>query len=328
MHIVDDYFICLGDCDARFNIARERVYRFGQRIGDPRLMDLGAHGATETSLLDDITRHGDLNRFLLLLFHGSELAARRPPAPPLLGDVWLSHPDMQMMVARDRDGSPQGLFLAAWGGHNAQSHNHNDVGNFILYADGKPVLIDVGRPTYRRQTFSSRRYEIWAFQSGYHNLPTINGFDQQPGRAYAAREVRYHRSDTDARLELDLADAYARGAGVISWKRTMTLARGEGVVVTDDYTLQSASAQLVENLMVAGRVTDAGPGRQVLHDRSESVQLLLEFDAGKLAPEIERIPINDDKLRQIWGERLYRIRLKTIQSRSQDRLELRISKLR
>src|SRR2546430_9673482 len=40
------------------------------------------------------------------------------------------------------------LFRSAWGGHNAQSHNHNDVGNFIVYGDGRPVLIDLGVETY------------------------------------------------------------------------------------------------------------------------------------------------------------------------------------
>ena len=31
--------------------------------------------------------------------------------------------------------------LAAKAGHNAESHNHNDIGNFVVYVDGKPVLV-------------------------------------------------------------------------------------------------------------------------------------------------------------------------------------------
>ncbi len=57
--------------------------------------------------------------------------------------------------------------------------------------NGKPALIDVGRPTYTRQTFSGDRYKIWAMQSAYHNLPTVNGHMQEAGSQYAARKVSY-----------------------------------------------------------------------------------------------------------------------------------------
>ena len=143
--------------------------------------------------------------------------------PPLLRDVWLGDTDMQLMAARDAAGTTDGLYLAAWGGHNGQSHNHNDVGNFLVYQNGQAALIDVGRPTYTRQTFSSDRYKIWAMQSAYHNLPTVNGYMQEAGRQFAASQVRYHADDTVAELQLDLAPAYPNqlasslGSGLFAW---------------------------------------------------------------------------------------------------------------
>jgi hypothetical protein len=44
-------------------------------------------------------------------------------------------------------------------------HNHNDVGNFILYVDGMPAIIDIGAVTYTALTFSKDRYKIWNMQS-------------------------------------------------------------------------------------------------------------------------------------------------------------------
>ncbi len=88
-------------------------------------------------------------------------------------------------------GSARGLTVAAKGGHNDESHNHNDVGEFVVYCDGKPLLIDAGVETYSRKTFSPQRYEIWTMQSAYHNLPTIDGVQQAPGAAFAARDVTY-----------------------------------------------------------------------------------------------------------------------------------------
>ena len=51
---------------------------------------------------------------------------------------------IQVMAAREKGGSPEGLYLAAKGGHNAESHNHNDVGSCIMFVDGLPGIIDVG----------------------------------------------------------------------------------------------------------------------------------------------------------------------------------------
>jgi len=324
-HIVDDYFICLGDCDARLNIPNELVYRFGKRIGDEHLKALGAYGIREDTLLESMKRNYDLNRFLHLLFNGQELVEYNPSSQPMLRDVWLGHPNMQMMAARDRQGSAGCLFLSAWGGHNAQSHNHNDVGSFIIFADGKPVVIDIGRPTYRRQTFSSRRYEIRAFQSGFHNLPTINGVDQKAGRQFSAKNVSYHKNNSGAYIEMDITDAYPGEADTESWNRTVRLNRGKDVVVVDSYELKKASKNVTENFIIAGRVEETETGRLVLNDREEELQVSLEYDSSKLSPEVEAIKLKDSKLRQIWGDYLYRIRLKTRNKTKRDQLEFRFS---
>jgi hypothetical protein len=46
-------------------------------------------------------------------------------------DIWL--PETRVMVACDAAGSSQGYYPAIKGGHNNESHNHNDVGHFIIY---------------------------------------------------------------------------------------------------------------------------------------------------------------------------------------------------
>ena len=108
-------------------------------------------------------------------------------AYPLPLQSWL--PGIQVLTAREIEGSDQGLFLAAKGGTNGESHNHNDIGSFIVALDGVPVLIDAGVGEYTKQTFSNRRYELWPMVSPYHNLPTVNGHQQQPGVEFAARDV-------------------------------------------------------------------------------------------------------------------------------------------
>lgn len=90
---------------------------------------------------------------------------------------------------RSEKGSSKGVFLSAKGGHNGESHGHNNVGNFVLYLDGKPGLIDVGVATYSAKTFSKERYNLWYMQSQWHNVPTINSYMQPPGAQYKAQKV-------------------------------------------------------------------------------------------------------------------------------------------
>ena len=67
-------------------------------------------------------------------------------AHPELGDYWFN--DIQVVTARHKD-----LFFAAHGGHNAESHNHNDVGDFVYYAKGEPIIIDAAEETIRPGLF-------------------------------------------------------------------------------------------------------------------------------------------------------------------------------
>ena len=86
-------------------------------------------------------------------------------------EAWFA--GIQVMAARMQAGSSKGLYLSAKGGHNGESHNHNDVGSFLVYCDGKPVVVDIGLGVYEKNTFNERRYEILQMQSLYHNLPAI-----------------------------------------------------------------------------------------------------------------------------------------------------------
>ena len=66
--------------------------------------------------------------------------------------------------------------LGARGGSNGESHNHNDVGSFILAIDNEQVLIDMGGRPYTRQYFEDdKRYTFLETSSRGHNLPIING---------------------------------------------------------------------------------------------------------------------------------------------------------
>jgi hypothetical protein len=327
MHVARSAFVCVGDCDAIPDPPRDLIFRYGRRIQDTAMQDLAQSGQMGDELWGETRGPWSIMRVLYALFNFSNLRAVKA-SPPLLRDVWLGHPDMQLMVARGAAGTTDGLFVAAWGGHNGQSHNHNDVGNYIVYLNGRPVLIDVGRPTYTRQTFSSDRYKIWAMQSAYHNLPTVNGQMQEAGTRYAAGEVTYRADEAAAELRMNLAPAYPKSAGIASWVRAVRLQRGDSVQVTDEFTLGEESSDVAEHLMTPCEVEILGEGRLRLFDKKAGTDVLIRYAPPELRVEVDWINLEGAKLAEIWGPKLRRVSLRAVEPQRQATWQLRISAAR
>lgn len=304
MHIGGDWYVNFADASAQTWPESDLAYRYGTRIDDPRLMAQGAHSHRASGRRS--SRVDSLARDLAATFNAAALSAA-DARPPLIRHAWL--PGIQVLATREHERSADGLFLAIKGGHNDESHNHNDVGSFIVALDSIPVIIDVGVEAYSRTTFSPERYTIWTMQSAYHNVPLVNGIGQVNGRAYAARDVSCSITDAVTEMALDIAGAYPEEAGITSWRRTAQLERGPNarIVIEDAYTLTHRPGALALHLMLAGDVDAATPG--VLRCTHESRSVRVAYDAALFDSAVDMIPTEDPRLRPVWGDRVYRVRL-------------------
>ena len=98
--------------------------------------------------------------------------------------------------------------LAARGGCNGESHNHNDVGSFIFSVDNSQLLIDMGARPYTRQYFEDgTRYTYLETSSRGHNAPIINGKYQAniPG-AYPTTSFENGVFSVDFRVAYDIPE--------------------------------------------------------------------------------------------------------------------------
>jgi hypothetical protein len=310
-HIAGDWYTNFADAPARVRVDGELIWRYGRAINDATL---AAHGAWSADLTSSNRGFSSIARELSALFHAAEVqAAEKREA--LLGDVWL--PDTQVFSARAAAGSAEGFYFAAQGGHNGESHNHNDVGNFVVFLDGRPVLIDVGVEQYTAKTFSPQRYEIWTMQSAYHNCPTINGFMQKAGRQFAAEVI----SAKPGEIVLEIAKAYPAEARVRSYRRTLTLDRAAGRVRMQD-SFELADAGKVElNLMTPCEVTVDRNGAKLSGGLLEGRGIVLEF-APAMVVSVDEIAVEDAGLKRIWGPKLRRIRATVEGQKGECRLEI------
>ncbi len=305
-HIDRDWYVNFADGGARVGVEAPLVCRYGRRIGDAALNDLGVYA-------DHLRRAGtapparitSMGRRLAELFDCPELDGPSRPAP-YVGEAWLD--GIQMLTARSTPGSAEGLFLAVKGGHNAESHNHNDVGQFIVFQDGRPAIIDLGVETYTALTFSPRRYEIWTMQSAWHNLPTIGGVQQQAGGQFAARDVSCTLGAASAELVQDIAGAWPAEAGLRTWQRTVRLERGDAprVVVRDCFELEAAKPVQL-SLVLAREPRLAGDCCELLGDQP----LAIAWPAGTFEATVEAVAVEDARLKPVWGETVWRLLLST-----------------
>jgi len=327
VYINGDYYINFADASAKMRPDPSLLFRYGKSIGDDTMLGFAGFQAKRqnfgTGYIDG--SFGFLGRVLAALFSTQELHAIKAEEP-LVFDYFF--PDLQVMLARSVKGSNKGLYVAAKGGHNNESHNHNDVGNFIIYADGYPAIIDVGVESYTAKTFSSKRYEIWTMQSAYHNLPTINGKKQKNGEEYKATGVKFSADNNKVVFSLDITKAYPDEANVHSWERTITLDRGNGVIINEDYQLNEITGDLQFSLMSWAKpeLTESGRIKLALNSKTQGAakDVFIHFDRKKFKVEIEPLSITDRRLLGAWGKDVFRIVLTKNQTLKKDNISITV----
>ena len=289
------YFINFADADAKTGGRPQIIYSYGKDIKDPVMQSFGAFLAKKQDWGKE-TPGGKIDEQIMQLIYLDEIENAKAENA-LISDFWL--PDLEVGGARDKAGSFDGFFFAAKGGHNAESHNHNDLGTFVMYFDGKPCLIDIGREKYTAKTFSSRRYEIWTMQSGYHQLPKINGVDQMQGREFVATNSTFSADAKKAVFLTDIANAYTDEAGVIKWVRSYHLDRGKKFTISDNYELSEVGDEPTNlNFVTACSVKEKEPG--VLTLAGDGFTMQMKYNAKALSPKIEVTEITDTGLKRYW----------------------------
>lgn len=307
MHLGGDWYLNLADGSARPPADQpwDALHRAALQVGDEDARRHAAsHRWSEGAMASE--REG-LGRLLRALTDQNWLHAE-PASPPLPRDVWLA--STQVLLARQEAGTASGLTLAIKGGHNAEHHNHNDVGSVVVAVDGVPVVVDAGRPTYTAQTFGPDRYRIWTMQSSWHCVPEIRGTAQHEGKEFAARDVQVRSDEAISEMSLDLAGAYP-GDDVRHWWRTARLDRSTGsVTILDSWQLvDPTGAQTPEpptvHYLLAGDVHLAD-GRALVRASGTGTTVVLEWEP--LASAVAEIrPLDDPVLSGVWGDHLTRL---------------------
>ena len=300
-HLGNGWFANFADCDARPRIDGERIQYAGEKTGNTALIRMGVEmrGVPSAALSD--TPH--LSRVLMRLFFKP---VQVEAAEVQQKDVWL--PDLQVRIveAVDRCGGTDGpkvlhTTVAMKGGHNDESHNHNDVGSFLMAVNGQMQVVDAGNMIYTAKTFSDRRYELWNCRAAYHNVPMIAQYEQQPGLQYAARDVECLPNG----MALDMAAAYPAEAGVKTCRRKLLL-DGSRLSVMDDIALDKEQPVTWVFMLRDEPIIEAEG--KCCHGRETN--FFVEWrDTEELTAAVEPIEITDSRMKHSYPGKLWRLTL-------------------
>jgi len=306
VHLCGYWFLSPSDAGANCRILNPcQPYRLAELTGSTIMNHLGAAAtrcfepqADTYFPITQATECGNLLTFALRnLF-------QTPPGTtyqPVEHEAFTLLPDLQIGIFRQNPEVPEkGLILALKGGHNAESHNHNDIGQFEVFSDGQPLIVDIGAATYVRQSFSEQRYDLWNTGAQGHNIPAINGVLQQAGGEYRAVMTEA----TPTAMTLDLSAAYPSAAGLGSFTRTATFdALGGKATITDRISAQTAGLK-IEIPLFSPFKPEMTAANQLRWNLGEYAVTL---SAANLNMVVEPMPITDQRLRRSWPETIYKI---------------------
>ena len=269
IQIVNGVCPAFADCGVTARPADKIMQFVGRRYG------LGADPAG-----DDVFLRPGGNLFDTLMYAFPNSATKAPQAKaeaegPGLRD-WFDVAGV--LIARPTPGSPCRVGVALKGGHNAEHHNHNDVGSYVFVVGDQPVVLDPGGEAYTARTFSGQRYVSNVLNSFGHPVPRVAGKLQSKGRRAAAKVLRTEFTDAQDTLALDLKAAYAVKE-LKKLHRTFVYSRtGQGsLAVTDE--VEFATPQAFETVLVTlGRWKQKGK-TLTLYDFGEAARVTLAASA-------------------------------------------------
>lgn len=345
-HISGPYFLSYADCNIRnTELPISIISAYGQQYEDKSLIQMADE--LYQSPMKSMERQSwiSIGKALLDMEYKSvdDITSKEETKLSSYEDVWLK--DTGIMCSSDKKG--EGFFLSLKTGHNGESHNHNDVGNYIIYYHGLPLIVDIGVGTYTKDTFSEKRYSIWTMQSAYHNIPLINGCMQKEGQEYGSKEVDFTSNGDVNKFSLRMDNAYEKNAGLTMYRRNIEFRKAYDSILdspkvykfnefdfnkdnqvnhdyqkassinfTEEYEFIEENNQIRLIFMTLKKPEQIMDGELVFYTEKDAIHMVYEKD--KFMYDVEEIVIEDMKLKANVGEKIYRV---CLESKDVDTLE-------
>lgn len=286
----------MGFSDAEsafFRFSRGLFAKYGRLVNCKEMLDLAVNLPDADSSKEKFGNRNVGNIFEKMADLTEDLSPREKN-PFAANDFW---PDLQIWIARQMPDAPeQGMICTFKGGHNAQSHNHMDLGHFSLLHRDRPVIIDVGRGTYDRTCFSEKRFTLWNLNARGHNAARFDDMPQGLGPEFATV-----LQESENGIVCDLSKVFDGSCGISSYVRKLEFDREKGVIVLDENAAFEGEKSIDISFYTPVEPSDVSGSSLLLGD------IRLSCEGITL---VNTVPVDwaDSKIDSVWGK-LWQINL-------------------
>lgn len=267
MSLIEGRLVNFADCRPKGALRPFLFQMLGERLNEEECLEQARINYAEIFKhpLNIDAQRCDIS-FLLRLFRGCPDDVENPPLPR---SRTFTFPEREVLVHKGAAGNGRWVEFAAKGGHNAEHHNHNDCGSFLLHVDGRPLIREIGGSEYTRAYLRERRYEFIATRTAGHSLPLINGCEQAAGREFRAEPRESSISPERISWHMDLTRAYPAEATCHSCERTFTYHPEKAELVVKDVFLLEVADQIETALITAADVEKTPTGARITDGESQ-----------------------------------------------------------
>ncbi len=283
VEIQNDVYPAFADCSIDTKPGSHLMYFVNRRC---RL------GLARWDEIDPVSSSGSLYSSLMYSFPNSGSRVPAVKAKSSGPGVRTYFKDAGILICRPRADSDCKLAVALKGGHNAEHHNHNDVGSFIVVLGDSPLLLDPGAEVYTRRTFSSRRYDSKVLNSFGHPVPVVSGKLQKTGSRARARILQANFADETDSVAMDISSAYDVPQ-LEKLHRTFVYSRsGSGSLTVKDEAVFSKPTQFGIALITYDKWKKLSDSSLIAYDAERALRI--DIDAGGAPFEIKSETLDED----------------------------------
>ncbi len=120
--------------------------------------------------------------------------------------------------------------FACKGGNNGESHNHIDVGTFIIARNGKQIIADIGAGPYEDGYHTDRRYTFFHPSAYSHSIPILDGITEDGIRR---DDVIVHYDWENQVATMDIKEGY--GVDFINKAQRSFAFESDKITLTDKF---------------------------------------------------------------------------------------------
>jgi hypothetical protein len=229
----------------------------------------------------------------MLFTDETPFAAKAPEKPTFPPRSLFS--DAGIYIGRSFDDEAKRLGVAFKAGHNAEQHNHNDVGSYVVAFNKNFYVVDPGSEIYTRRTFSAQRYESQMLNSFGHSVPVVAGQLQQTGREASGRFVKTDFTDGMDTIVCDMTKAYAQVKELRNLLRTIRFDRAKKRLSVRDEVEFTSPQDFATAVITYQTIRQIDERNLAIYNGDGGVRVAVSSEGGETAVDIGEVVNENSK---------------------------------